>query len=390
MIKIIKDAVVYAPEYIGVSDILIVGGTIACIDRDIKIEKNPFLDIEIIDGKNKIAVPGFIDSHVHILGGGGEGGYRTRTPEIKLSDITASGVTTLVGCLGTDGITRSVESLLAKANALDDEGISTYIYTGSYRIPITTITGDVMKDIMTIDKIIGVGEIALSDHRSSQPTYEEIKHLAADARVGGILSKKSGIINVHMGDGKDKLKYLFELANSSEIPITQFLPTHMTRNMELFKEGVKYALAGGYIDFTTSTSSISNDEKLTPSKALKMCLEEGVAYKNISFSSDGQGSLPVFNREGKFLGLGVGSVSSLYNEVKKAVLNYDVPLDIALSVITSNPAEILKLTGKGKLEKGFDADIVILDSGSLEIDSVIAKGQIMVKNKRIIVKGTFE
>lgn len=390
MIKIIKDAVVYAPEYIGVSDILIVGNRIACIDRDIKIEKNPYLDIEIIDGKDKIAVPGFIDSHVHILGGGGEGGYRTRTPEIKLSDITAYGVTTLVGCLGTDGITRSVESLLAKANALDDEGISTYIYTGNYRIPITTITGDVMKDIMAIDKVIGVGEIALSDHRSSQPTYDEIKHLAADARVGGILSKKSGIINIHMGDGKDKLKYLFELVNSSEIPITQFLPTHMTRNMELFKEGVKYALAGGYIDFTTSTSSISDNEKLTPSKALKICLEEGVSHKNISFSSDGQGSLPVFNREGKFLGLGVGSVSSLYTEVRKSVLNEDIPLDIALSVITSNPAEILKLSGKGKLEKGFDADIVILDSGSLEIDSVIAKGQIMVKNKNIIVKGTFE
>lgn len=389
MIKIIKDAVVYTPEYIGLRDILIVGSRIACIDKDIKIEKNPFLDIEIIDGKDKIAVPGFIDNHVHILGGGGEGGYRTRTPEIKLTDITPFGITTIVGCLGTDGITRSVESLLAKANALDDEGISTYIYTGSYRIPVTTITGDVMKDIMAIDKVIGVGEIAISDHRSSQPSYDEIKRLSADARVGGILSGKSGIINIHMGDGKDKLKYLYDIAKNSEIPITQFLPTHMTRNTDLFEEGIKYALAGGYMDFTTSTSKMS-DERLTPSKALKICLEEGVSYKNISFSSDGQGSLPVFNREKKFIGLGVGSVSSLYSEVRKAVLNEDIPLDIALSVITTNPAEILKLKGKGKLEKGYDADIVILDSGNLEIDSVIAKGKIMVKNKNIIEKGTFE
>lgn len=391
MIKIIKDAVVYSPEYMGTKDILIVRDKIACIDKNINVDKNPFFDVEIIDGRDKIIVPGFIDSHVHILGGGGEGGFKTRTPEIQLTDITSAGITTIVGCLGTDGITRSMDSLLAKSRALQEEGISTFIYTGNYRLPLTTITGDVMKDIISIDKVIGVGELALSDHRSSQPSFEDFKKLVADSRVAGILSGKSGIVNIHLGDGENKLDYLFEISRTTEIPLSQFLPTHITRNKELFKEGIKYALAGGFIDFTTSTGSIiEKDKKFTASSALKICLNEGVPIENISFSSDGQGSLPKFNSKKEFIGLDVGRVSSLFTEVRDAILKEGIPLDTAIKVITSNPADILKLNHKGRLGEGYDADIVILDSGNLEIDSVIAMGQKMVDKKEIIIRGTFQ
>ena len=78
-------------------------------------------------------MPGFIDGHVHMTGGGGEGGYATRTPELSLSDAIRGGVTTIVGCLGTDGVTRSLAALLAKARALDEEGISTFISPATTR-----------------------------------------------------------------------------------------------------------------------------------------------------------------------------------------------------------------------------------------------------------------
>ena len=391
LIKIIKEVKVYAPEYLGVKDVVLVGNKICSIGDNLYIPQNNSITVDIIDGKGKILTPGFIDNHVHIIGGGGEGGFRTRTPEIKLTDITTAGVTTVVGCLGTDGITRNMMSLLAKARSLEEDGITTFIYSGSYRIPVTTITGDVSKDLIAIDKVIGVGEIAISDHRSSQPTIDELKKLAADARVSGILSGKAGIVNIHVGDGDSMIDVLTEIVENTEIPYTQFIPTHMNRNANLFEAAIKYAKSGGFIDFTTSSDPVFWEEgEVKVSKGLKKCYEAGVSENNITLSSDGQGSLPMFNENKEFAGLQVGKVSSLFEEVRDAVMVENLPLERVLKTITSNPATLLKLNGKGRIKEGYDADVVLLDEKDLTIHTVIAKGQIMVENKEIKIFGTFE
>ncbi len=390
MLTLIKGGEVYAPSYMGKKDILLVGNKIGYIKDEIGIPKD-FVDIDIIDAKDKYVVPGFIDSHVHICGGGGEGSFKTRTPEIQLTDITLGGVTTVIGVLGTDGTTRTMSNLIAKARGLEEEGITTYIYTGSYQVPIRTITGSIQDDIILIDKIIGVGEVALSDHRSSQPTVEDMAKIAAEARVGGILSGKAGIVNIHMGDGDRQLDFLEEIVEKTEVPVTQFLPTHMGRNTKLFTKSIEYAKKGGFVDFTTSSSNKDKNARDTkPSKALKILLEEGVSPKNITFSSDGQGSLPKFDKEGNFIGLGVGKVTSLYEEVKDAILDEGVSMDKALMTITSNPANILKLYSKGQIKEGMDSDVVLIDKDTLEIDTVIARGRTMILEGEIIVKGTFE
>lgn len=390
MVVLIKNIEVYSPEYKGRKNILILDDKIAYIgDDDIDL-KLPFA-IKVIDGSKYYAFPGFIDGHVHITGGGGEGGFATRTPEIVLSDIIKGGITTIVGCLGTDGVTRSMENLYAKARGLEEEGVSTYIYTGSYRVPTTTLTGSIMKDIMMIDKVVGVGEIALSDHRSSQPSIEELKRLTADARVGGILSKKAGVVNIHLGDGDRMLSYLIEIVETTEIPITQFWPTHINRNPKLFKEGIEYAKKGGFIDFTTSSDPVFWEEgEVKASRAIKICLEEGVNEENMTLTSDGQGSLPQFNEKGEFVKLGIGRVTSLYKEVRDAVIEDNVPIDKALKCITKNPAKILKLKNKGRIDVDMDADLVLVDKDSLEIQTVIAMGKILMEERNILVRGTFE
>lgn len=388
MLKLIKNADVYTPEYIGEKDVLITADKIGYIQDNIDVGKE--VEIKLIDAEGKLLVPGFIDSHVHIIGGGGEGGYKTRTPEIRLSDITRAGVTTVVGCLGTDSTTRTMTNLIAKARGLQEEGITSYVYTGSYQVPVRTLTGSIQDDIILIDKIIGVGEIALSDHRSSQPTVEELKKIAAAARVGGILSGKAGIINIHLGDGDKKLTLLEEIADNTEIPMTQFIPTHVNRNSDLFEAAIEYAKNGGLVDLTTSTSERFMGRKdVKCSKGLKTMLEKGVPIENISFSSDGQGSLPIFDEKGEYIGLQVGKIISLFNEFGDAIRQEQIPIQTALKVITSNPARNLKLNNKGNIQIGKDADIVILDK-DLEIDTVLAKGQVMIKNKEIMVKGTFE
>lgn len=392
MLVLIRNGEVYAPDYLGKKDILIVDNRIGFIKDRIDLSDGFFSDnVNVIDAEGQVVLPGFIDSHVHIMGGGGEGGYKTRTPEIKLTDATLSGITTLVGVIGTDGTTRTMAGLVAKARGLEEEGITCYVQTGSYQVPVKTLTGSIQDDIILVDKIIGTGEIAISDHRSSQPTKEEFARIASESRVGGILSGKSGVVNVHLGDSRNGLKLIYDVIDSTDIPIKQFYPTHINRNSYLFEEGVKFALRGGYVDFTTSTiPQFLKDGEVKCAKALKRMLDEGVPIENITFTSDGQGSLPEFDKEGEFKGLKVAQVSSLYQAVQEAVLEEGIPLETAIKVITSNPAKILKLHQKGRISEGKDADIVLVDKDTLTIQTVFAKGQKMVENGLAVVKGTFE
>jgi len=387
-VLLLKNVEVYAPAAMGHADILAAGGRILRIEPSIQLAP---AYVEEADATGLIAVPGFIDGHVHIIGGGGEGGYATRTPELMLSDAIRGGVTTVVGCLGTDGVTRTPAGLLAKAKSLDDEGLSTFVYTGHYAVPVQTLTGSIERDLLLIDKVIGVGEVALSDHRSNQPTFDEFVRVAAEARRGGMLSGKAGVVNVHMGDGRRGLSMLRRVIEETEIPVSQFLPTHIGRNPSLFEEGVAYAKAGGLVDFTTSTVPAFLEEgEVKCSAGLRRMLDMGVDAANITFTSDGQGSLPDFDEHGRLRRLEIGRVTSLFAEVRDAVRDEGVPLATALQVITANPARILKLRGKGMLAAGADADIVLLDAATLEVDGVIAKGRWMMRSRALLARGTFE
>lgn len=387
---LIKKVHIYAPEDQGVRDVLVGGGEILKIGEELPAAEA--YGIQVIDGRGKILMPGLIDAHVHILGGGGEGGAKTRTPEIMLTDIITGGVTTVVGCLGTDGCTRTMSNLLAKAKGLEEEGITAYVYTGSYQVPVRTLTGSIMDDMILLEKVVGTGEIAISDHRSSQPSKKEFARIVADTRVGGILSGKAGLVNIHMGDGENRLKFLRYVLKKTEIPASNMLPTHINRSKALMEDGIDYAKnLGGYIDLTTSSDpDFLDPDEVKASTGLKMALDAGVPSDHVTFSSDGQGSLPVFGPKGEFMGLGVGKVASLYREMRDAVLTDRVPLTDALRAVTSNPATLLKLAKKGRIFEGADGDLVLAGEDDLVIDTVIAKGKIMIQGGQVLVKGTFE
>lgn len=378
MVKFIQNIDVYAPQHLGQKDVLTVNDKIVKVTDAGTIQGvTLFPELEIVDGTGKILTPGFIDCHVHVLGGGGEGGFANRTPEATMEGLTKFGVTTVVGCLGTDGIGRDMCALVAKTKGLNEQGMTAYCYTGSYQIPVRTLTDSITKDIMMIQEIIGTGEIAISDHRSSQPTFEEFARVAADTRLGGVLSGKAGIINVHLGDSLRCMDLIERVIDETEIPASQFLPTHVNRNEMLFRKAITYALKGGAVDFTGNEDidyweTICDEVRVC--NGMKRMLDAGVNPNRITISSDGQGSLPIYNKQGEFLGMGVGQSSCLLKEVKECVERADIPLEIALSTITSNPAETLNLKGKGKIEEGNDADLCILDQ-KLQITEVIAKGK---------------
>ncbi len=389
MFVLIKNADVFAPEPLGISSILISHDKIAWLGKDFPAEKT-MPDLEIIDAAGKIMIPGIVDGHVHVTGGGGEGGFATRTPELALSDMIKGGVTTVIGLLGTDDVTRSAGALIAKTNAIRAEGMSAWAMTGSYQLPVKSLCGGVRDDIALIEPFIGVGEVALSDHRSSQPTFEEFMRLAAAARVGGMLSGKAGLVNVHLGDAPSGLDYLFRAAKT-EIPPSQFIPTHMNRNPELFKEACRYGAMGGYVDLTTSTTPQFLDEgEVECGRALSELLAAGVPARRISFSSDGQGSMPFFDEAGDFAGLTIGRVTSIFETFRSTVKNYDILFEDAVRVVSTTAADHCKLSGKGHIKEGCDADLILMDAGSLELDTLFARGRKMMSGGRPLVKGTFE
>lgn len=385
---LIKGADVQAPGPLGVLDILIAGNRIAAIAPDLNL---PSHLVRVVDGRGLVAAPGFIDNHVHLLGGGGEGSFCTRTPELRLGDAIKAGVTAVVGCLGTDGVGRSLASLVAKARSLEEQGLKTYLYTGSYGIPPVTLTGSVERDLILIDKFIGVGEVAISDHRSSQPTQAELARLAGDARRGGMLAGKAGVLNIHLGDGPRGLEPLMQLVRETELPITQFFPTHINRNARVFEQAIPYTQAGGFVDITTSgVPQFYETGTIPPAEALRRLLEAGVPQGQVTFSSDGQGSLPDFAADGTLTGLSVGSVQSLHDVFCDAVFKEGLSLEVALRAITANPARILKLRDRGGLAEGLAGDVVLLDKDSLAVRTVIAGGRLMMEDGIQLVRGNYE
>ena len=385
---LIRNADLYTPEHIGIQDVLIAGEQIARIDPSIDPGRLG-LPVRVIDACGRKVIPGYVDQHVHIIGGGGESGPYSRTPEVQLSDVTSAGVTTVVGLLGTDGTGRHLESVLAKARALEHEGISAYILTGSYQIPLNTLTGESRRDIILIDKVLGIGEVALSDHRSSQPTKDEMKRIATQARLGGMLSGKAGVLQLHMGSGKSGLSMIFEILDETEIPARHFIPTHVNRCPKLLEHAKELARRGGYMDMTSGVRSCDGfTGGVEPHEALRQCWAEGVPMSQVTMSSDGNGGMSVPQPDGT-VKLLTARLHSLHEELRLAILA-GVPVEAAVPVCTENPAKANGLwPKKGCLQPGSDGDLLILDE-DLRLDTVIARGQVMVENGTVVVKGTFE
>lgn len=388
---LIRNADLYAPEHLGPSDILIAGERVLAVCPAGEIASVPlgaFDDaLQVIDAGGCLVAPGIIDRHVHFNGAGGEGGPAHRTPPLQLSSFIKAGVTSAVGMLGTDGVARALPELLMKARGLEEEGISTWILTGSYGLPSPTLTGSVQRDLCLIDKVIGL-KLAISDHRSAHPSVEEIRRAVSDVRAGGILSGKAGFLCVHMGSEKEGLEPLLRAIEGTDIPIAQFAPTHISRTEALLEQSVEFGRRGGLLDITAAPGKKPLFGMGT-SVAVARLLEGGVDPKNITLSSDGNGSMPSFNEKGEMTGMRVGPLDSVVESVAEMLRDGALPREQVFSFVTANPAAHLKLPRKGRLKPGFDGDLIMLD-GAFRLRTVVAKGRVLMDEGEVVVKGTFE
>ena len=383
---LLLNADVYAPERLGHQHLLVAGERIVWMGA-IPPELDASLGVRVIDLEGARLAPGFVDAHVHLSGGGGETGYASRVPALTLSALTRAGVTTAVGLLGTDDTVRSTAELLVHARALRALGITSYCWTGGYHVPPTTLTGSVRNDIVHVDLILGVGELALSDHRSSQPALEELLRIAADAHVAGLMTGKAGVVHLHLGDGERGLALVRESLDCSELPARVFHPTHVNRRRALLDEAFALTARGCTIDVSAFPPD-DDPDVVDADEALARYLAAGHPPAQITVSSDGGGCLPRFDASGLPTGMDVATPATL-GETLVRLLGRDVPLERALPAFTSNPAALLRLAHKGRVAVGADADLIVLDATG-HITDVMARGSWMVRAQAPTQRGPFE
>ena len=379
MFVLIKKAHVYAPEDLGVQDVLICNQKIVKVASEIDFDWDAD-DFTVINAEGQSLVPGFIDQHVHIIGGGGEDGFASLIREIQMTDCVRYGVTTVVGVLGTDSNAKHVETLVARAKALKEQGMTAYCLTGSYSYPSITLTGSVAKDMAFVDEIIGV-KIAIAEHRASNISADELARLATQVRTTAFLTHKPGVVHMHTGRGKKQYSDVLKIVEETDIPISQFRPTHVNIDSE---STLAFAKAGGYIDFTSGTRTSESAAHLK--KALEL-----VPLRQITLSSDSNGSFPKWSEDGnRVIGMGVGKMETLFDTIRRLVQEQGVDLGTAVSIITKNVSDALLLyPNKGCIGKDADADMVLLDE-KLQITNVLAMGKVMVRDGKLTAKNYYD
>jgi beta-aspartyl-dipeptidase (metallo-type) len=386
MLHLILNAELYDPAPRGRQHLLVAGEKVVWVGTQVPA-LDASLGVEETDVEGRRLVPGFVDCHAHLTGGGGEAGHHTRVPPLQLSRLTTGGITTAVGVLGTDDTVRTPAELVVTARGLTSEGLTCFCYTGGYHLPPATVTGSVRSDLALVDVVLGVGEIALSDHRSSQPTLDELLRVAADAHVGGLMSGKAGIAHLHLGDGGRGLELVRRALECSELPAAVFHPTHVNRRRALFDEALALAERRVVIDVTAFP--VDEREDAWPAEiALVRYLDAGLPPTGITISSDAGGCLPQFDADGRVCALDVGSPGALAATLAM-LLQRGQPLERVLPAFTSNPARVLMLSHKGHLTPGADADLIVLDRGH-GLRDVMARGRWHVREGRSVVRGTFE
>jgi beta-aspartyl-dipeptidase (metallo-type) len=386
LIYLLRNAEVYAPEPRGLLDLMVAGERIVWMGDDLPPLPGALAASELDLGGRRV-VPGLIDGHAHLTGGGGEAGPHTRVPPLALTALTRAGITTVVGVLGTDDVTRSTAELVATVGGINQLGLTAFCHTGGYHVPPQTLTGSVRGDIALVEPIIGIGEVAISDHRSSQPTLDELLRLASEAHVAGLMSGKAGILHLHLGDGPRGLDLVVESMDRSEIPARVFNPTHVNRRRALFEEALELADRGVTIDVTAFPVT-DGEDAWDAADALVRYWDAGLPLERITVSSDGGGCLPSFDAEGRISQFEVGGPSVLAETLARLLAGGHA-LEQALPPFTANPAALLRLHGKGRIAVGMDADLLVLDAKG-GVSDVMARGRWHVRNGHAVVAGPFE
>ena len=386
---------VLAPEALGARDLVIAGERIVAVaDPGVEIAG---IEVEALDLRGLTVTPGFIDNHVHVLGGGGGLGFASRAPELQTSQLTRAGITSVIGMLGFDATSKDMRALVAKTKAFREDGISAYALTGAtLEHPVPTLTGRIRDDIAFVEEIIGVGEISVSElgyaYDSNGPGAQYIAEAATAGLLAGRLARKRGYLCLQVPPYHGAcLKPVMDMLERTGLPIAQLLPSHVNQTEAYMADAIAWAKRGGFVDVGANYSPDNNFSRATPpARAITRLLEAGVPLAQILLSSDGNGAPPKEEqREGQPAVANYMPLSALHATWRRLIVEEGLPPADALRVVTANVADATGLARKGRIAAGLDADLVAFDD-DWQIHTVIARGRVMVADGAPVARGMFD
>jgi len=363
MLTLIRSGSLLSPAPLEGQSLLMVGERIARLGSVEEAALSALgVPYEVVDATGCVVVPGLVDPHQHLIGAGGEQGFSSRMPEVGVEQLLRAGITTVVGCLGTDSTTRNLGALVGKVRQLTEQGVTALMYTGGFHLPPRTLTGSITDDLMLIDCIIGVGELAIADVRSSQPTLDELARVVSLALVGGRGSGKAGVTHFHTGPGRARLSQLHALLDQHELVPESLYVTHANRTEALMDDAIALARRGCFVDMDTVDGGLG--------QWIRYYLEHGGEPSRLTVSSDAHtaGATP----------------AQLHAELVAAVREHGLALPQVLPFFTSNPATALKLRRKGRLAPGMDGDVLVMDEKTLQPVHVFTRGRARLRHGRLV------
>lgn len=391
LFTLIRGGEVFAPQPMGRREILISGERILAIGEGFADKTAALGGARLIDATGRKVVPGFIDQHLHFLGGGDFEGPLGRVPELHVSWITEGGVTTAVGIMGIDMESKGLHGLLVKARELERSGLTTFMYTGAFPVPSPYLTRSVRADIVLIDKVLGV-KVAISEDTYPNLSLHDLARLAGELKLAAGISGKAAVMHCHTGRNPRRLQPIFDLLDHVGVSIGQIVPTHVNRRQpDMHEHAVRFARMGGTLDFSANLCQrCGSVTGLCPDEAVRRALDAGVPLEQITLSSDANVSMPLLDGQDHVVGLHNASPRILHREWLHVIRTNRLSLPQALPLVTTNVARVLGIADrKGSLATGKDADIVFLTE-DLMVDTVIARGRVMVRDGHVVVRGPFE
>jgi beta-aspartyl-dipeptidase (metallo-type) len=269
-------------------------------------------------------------------------------------------------------------------------GITALSYTGSFFLPPITLTGAVRRDIMVVESCIGV-KFAISEEMAFNDELD-MARVAVEGVHGGSLAAKPGIVHMHVGERASSLDPLFAMIERTGLPAHRFYPTHINRSdPNHMPAGARFVEMGGTIDLTAIMCPRGGSGTgVRMAEALRTLLNLGVPVERMTFTSDGNVSMPIRNERREQIGLFNAGVDFLLDEWRDAVRESGLPFAQMLLPVTANPARMLKMSDrKGCIKPGADADLVAWDR-DLRPQTVIARGKQMMRDGELLAKGPFE
>lgn len=371
---------VYSPDPLGRVDVLLVGTNVAAIFPHGKVAaaavEGILGDVTEIDCNGATLVPGLVDGHLHIIGGGGGQGTESRIPELPADAILEAGITTCVGMPGVDTVSRSPSALHARASALSRLGVRSFTMAGGFRWPAPTVSGDLFTDLYHLDGLLGV-KIALGERLATAPDLAELTRLLTELQWLRGATGKAAVLHVHLGTRNSPVNLIRDALDASGADPSRVQITHANYSAATLDAAVELASIGCTIDVNPLLNPGRVAGAVAPVEAIRRLLSEGRGPEGITVSSDGNASVPRILPHGELERFSYQL--SLLDLVSALVSEGVADLSTALGFVTRNPARALGIEPIGSIAVGAPADLVVLDD-ELAVRHVVASGRLVVRD----------